>query len=143
MLGNTGRYVLGILLSLLLLAGCVSDDSAPLNDLFPPQVGDFLRTSGPAPDPVTGVDQATYQGGAGSATLRIRRVGAAQIDHALSELPPTATDVGYDAALGQREGVFFTFGEEFHAAWGNGDWVFILSAGSPSSRVAFLNTYGY
>ena len=127
----------------LLLTACVVDDDTSTAQLFPPQVGDFLRTSGPDPDPTTGVDQAMYGANDGSILLRIRRVGADQIEHALSELPTNASDVGYDPALGQRDGVFFTFGEEYHAAWGNGDWVFVLSAPSTADRTIFLNAYGY
>lgn len=127
----------------MLLSGCVSEDQAPLDDLFPAQVGEFLRTSGPGPDPVTAVDQSVYEGASGIVILRIKQVGADNIDEALSELPPTATSVGYDPALGQRNGVFFTFSEEYHAAWGNGDWVFVMSASSEAARLSFLSTYGY
>lgn len=126
----------------LALVGCATA-GVPLDDLFPPQVGEFLRTGGPSPDPATSVDWAIYQGPEGAVTLRIKRVGRSQIEHALSELPPMATGVGYDPALGQREGVFFTFASEYHAAWGNGDWVFILSASTEAARAAFLASYGF
>jgi hypothetical protein len=132
-----------MILATLLLSGCVVEDDVPTDSLFPPQVGAFLRTSGPGPDPETGVDKATYGGTGGEIRLSIKRVGADQIQHALGELPSTATSVGYDPALGQRSGVFFTFGDEYHAAWGNGDWVFVLSAPSEADRLTFLNAYGY
>ncbi len=125
------------------LAGCVQSE-LPLSDLFPPAVGDYLRTDGPSPDTANpDVQVAVYQGPAGSILLRLKQVGRDQIEHALSELPPLATDVGYDTALGQRDGVFFTFGNEYHAAWGNGDWVFVLSASSAEARAGFLASYGY
>lgn len=124
------------------VTGCVVEE-APVEELFPAQVGELLRTQGPAPDPATEVDQATYQAPSGMLLLRIKRVGAEQIETALSELPPTATNIGYDPILGQRNGVFFTFAEEFHAAWGNGDWVFVLSATAEAARAAFLSAYGY
>lgn len=133
---------LGLIAGTLGLAGCEADE-APMDELFPGQVADYLRTSGPAYDPETGVDQAVYTGPQGTALLRIRRVGADQIDAALSELPPTATAIGYDPALGERDGVFFTFADEYHAAWGNGDWVFVLSAPTEASRLAFLSGYGF
>jgi hypothetical protein len=116
-----------LMLSALLLIGCVVEEDVPTDSLFPPQVGAFLRTSGPGPDAETGVDKATYGG----------------TNDALGELPPNATSVGYDPALGQRSGVFFSFGDEYHAAWGNGDWVFVLSAPSEIDRLTFLNAYGY
>jgi hypothetical protein len=125
-----------------LLAGCVVPD-VPVEELFPPSVGDFLRISGPTPAPDTGVDEAIYQGPTGTVVLRVRWVGRDQVEHALSQLPPSATDVGYDSALGPRSGTFFTFGNEYHAAWGNGDWVFVLSASSEAVRAAFLAFYGF
>jgi hypothetical protein len=125
------------------LASCVQTE-LPLSDLFPPSVGEYLRTDGPSQDTANpDVQVALYQGPAGSVLLRLKQVGQAQIQHALSELPPLATEVGYDAALGQRDGVFFTFGNEYHAAWGNGDWVFVLSASSAEARAGFLASYGY
>jgi hypothetical protein len=132
-----------LMLSALLLIGCVVEEDVPTDSLFPPQVGAFLRTSGPGSDAETGVDKATYGGTNGALRLSIKRVGADQIQHALGELPPNATSVGYDPALGQRSGVFFSFGDEYHAAWGNGDWVFVLSAPSEIDRLTFLNAYGY
>jgi hypothetical protein len=125
-----------------MLSGCVVEE-APVDDLFPPQVGEFLRTSGPAADPATEVDQATYVATSGAVILYVKRVGAENVEAALSELPPMATNIGYDSALGQRNGVFFTFAEEYHAAWGNGDWVFVLSAPSEQVRAAFLSGYSY
>lgn len=135
------RLLLAVLAALL-LAGCEVAD-IPSSELFPGSVGDFLRVSGPTPDTTAGVEQAVYQGPAGSATLKVRWVGEENVSHALSELPPTATDIGYDAALGPREGVFFTFADEYHAAWGNGDWVFVLSAESTDGRTSFLAFYGF
>lgn len=137
---NLRRFTRLILVGL--LAGCVVADIPP-GDLFPPEVGDYLRTSGPAPDPATGVDQAIYQGPGGIVRLSVNRVGADQVDYALSELPPMAINVGYDEALGPRDGVFFTFAQEYHAAWGNGDWVFIISATSEGARGTFLAFYGF
>jgi hypothetical protein len=138
------RATLLALLAAILLTACDNKEpTIPMDDLFPAQAGEFLRTSGPGPDPVTGVDQAVYEGASGIVILRIKQVGADNVDHALSELPPTATDIGYDAALGQRSGVFFLFNEEYHAAWGNGDWVFVLSASTETARISFLSTYGY
>ncbi len=132
-----------LVLTVALLIGCVVDESTPA-DLFPGQVGEFLRTGGPSPRvDVQDVDQATYQGPSGAVTLNVRRVGAENVSPALEGLPLTATAVGYDEALGQRQGVFFTFGDEYHAAWGNGDWVFVLSASTPAARAAFLGSYGY
>lgn len=130
------------LLVALLLAGCVVSE-VPLDELFPAQVGDFFRISGPSPEPPAGADTASYQGPHGTATLRIKWVGAEQVEHALSELPASASEIGYDPALGQRQGSFFDFADEYHAAWGNGDWVFVLSASTPEARVAFLAAYGF
>jgi hypothetical protein len=137
------RATMLALLAAILLAACTPEPTVPADDLFPAKVGEFLRTSGPGPDPVTGVDQAVYEGGSGIVILRIKQVGADNVEQALSELPPTATKVGYDSALGQRSGVFFLFSEEYHAAWGNGDWVFVISASTETSRVSFLSSYGY
>lgn len=136
-------WIVILLLISAAVSGCAVEDAEPLDELFPGQVGDFLRTSGPGLDPETGVDQAIYEGPAGSVLLRVRRVGAEQVPAALSELPPTAANVGYDSALGQRDGVFFTFANEYHAAWGNGDWVFVLSGSSEAARITFLSLYGY
>lgn len=142
---TSSRFLLiGLALILtLIFSGCVTTE-VPLDELFPPNVGSYLRVYGPAPDQETGVDMATYQGTDGEMiTLRIKWVGVQQVPYALGELPSTATEVGYDLALGQREGTFFTFASEYHAAWGNGDWVFVLSATSQAARVDFLASYGY
>ncbi len=125
------------------LAGCEAEQQIPLDQLFPLQVGQYLRTQGPLPDPATGIDQAIYQGPEGTILLRVKHVGKDQVAHALSQLPPAATDVRVDPALGQRQGTFFTFGGQYHAAWGNGDWVFILSAPTESARVVFLAGFGF
>jgi hypothetical protein len=126
-----------------LLSGCMVEEEAPIDELFPADVGEFGRISGPTLDLDTSVDISIYQGPIGVITLSVKRVGAEQVDHALNELPPLATNVAYDPALGQRDGIFFTFGEEYHAAWGNGDWVFVLSAQTEAERAAFLSAYGY
>jgi len=125
----------------LLLAACAPTFSP--DQLFPPQVGDFLRVSGPAPDPESGVDAAIYQGPAGSVTLRAREVGAENIETALSQPPAGSQNVGPDPGLGVREGIFFDYGGEYHAAWGNRDWVFIMTADSDAARRNFLNGYGF
>jgi hypothetical protein len=130
-------------IAMILLVGCGAEQNAPNEDLFPPQVGEFLRTSGPGPDPVSGVDQSIYEGASGIVILRIKQVGEEKVQAALAELPPTATSIGYDPALGQRNGQFFLFNQEFHAAWGNGDWVFVLSSSTEAARLVFLSAYGY
>jgi len=130
-------------LAMTLLTACEAERDTPLDELFPPQAGQYLRAQGPSPDPATGVDQAVYQGPEGIILLRIKRVGKDQVAHALSQLPPAATDIRADPALGQRQGTFFTFGGQFHAAWGNRDWVFVLSAPSDAARIVFLAGYGY
>lgn len=125
-----------------LLSGCLSA-GVDRETLLPPKVGSYMRTSGPVVEAETGVDVATYQGPEGAVTLRVKEVGAEQVATALTGLPPLATDVSPDPGLGQRQGVFFTFADEFHAAWGNGDWVFVLSASTDAARRAFLGVYGY
>jgi hypothetical protein len=123
-------------------SGCVQED-VPLEQLFPPNVSDFLRTSGPMLEPNANVQMATYQTADSYVLLRVRQVGRENVEHALSVLPPNATILGPDPALGQRDGMLFNFGNEYHAAWGNGDWVFILSASSEVARMSFLVTYGF
>ncbi len=135
------RALLGAV-GLVILSGCLSTE-IPLDDLFPGQVGDFLRTSGPSLEVGADVNVATYIGSQGAVTLRIKQVGRDRVDEALSRLPPNSTEVGYDSALGLREGTFFTFANEYHAAWGNQDWVFVLSASTDLARRAFLASYGY
>jgi hypothetical protein len=130
------------LMVIVLLAGCAPVEEVPA-ELFPAQVGQFLRISGPTIEPGTEVDMAVYQGPDGTTTLRINWVGEENVAQALSELPPTATDIGMDAALGQRQGVFFNYADEYHAAWGNGDWVFVISSTSEASRNGFLAGYGF
>ncbi len=139
------KRALIILCGLILVAalpGCVQED-VPLEQLFPPNVGDFLRTSGPILDPNASVQMATYQTADNYILLRIRQVGRENVEHALSVLPPNATVIGPDPALGQRDGTLFNFSNEYHAAWGNGDWVFILSASSEAARMSFLAAYGF
>ena len=129
---------------LILLTGCVVDP-VPGDDLFPGQVGQFLRISGPVSHTIEPeVSVATYEGPDGTVNLHIRRVESeAEVDVALNGLPPLATNVGYDPSLGQREGVYFTFGGEFHAAWGNAEWVFVLSTPDERAREVFLGGYGF
>jgi len=129
------------ILIVLLLAACAPTFSP--DQLFPSTVGDFLRVSGPAPDPDTGVDTAIYQGPPGTVMLRAREVGSDEVETALSQPPFGATSVGLDPGLGTREGIFFDYGGQFHAAWGNGDWVFIITADSDAARRNFLNGYGF
>lgn len=132
--------LLGIVL---MIAGCASGNVS-LNAIFPGQVGDYLRTSGPYPHAeIEGVTTATYEGPAGEVRLNVKNVGQGQVGQALSEVPVAASDVGYNEALGQRDGVFFTYASEYHAAWGNGDWVLVLSATSEAARIAFLASYGF
>jgi hypothetical protein len=134
-----------ILLGLSLMAalsGCVESE-VPLEQLFPPNVGDYLRTGGPVLEPENNLQVATYQTADSYVVLRIRQVGRENVEHALSVLPQNATIVGYDPALGQRDGTLFNFANEYHAAWGNGDWIFILSAPTEIARVSFLAAYGF
>jgi hypothetical protein len=131
-----------IFLTIALASGCISEQ-APVDQLFPAQVGSFVRTAGPEHDPQTNVDQSTYEDTDGRILLRVRQVGKENISTALATLPVGAENVGYDPTLGQREGVLFTYAGEFHAAWGNGDWVFILSASTDLARVNFLASFGF
>lgn len=139
------KTILSILCGLIFaaaFAGCVQED-VPLEQLFPPTVSDFLRTSGPLLEANANVQMATYQTADNYIFLRVRQVGRENVEHALSVLPPNATIIGPDPALGQRGGTLFNFGNEYHAAWGNGDWVFILSASSEAARTNFLAAYGF
>ncbi len=97
-----------------LLGGCLSA-SVDREELLPPEVSGYVRTSGPFVEAETGVDVATYQGPEGAVTLRVKKVGAEQVATALTGLPPLATDVSPDPGLGQRQGVFFTFANELPA----------------------------
>lgn len=135
-------FVLSGLGLLAILTGCVEMD-VPLEQLFPPNVGEFLRTSGPVFEPGNNLQVATYQTASDYIVLRLRQVGRENVEYALSVLPQDATIIGYDPSLGQREGTLFNCGSEYHAAWGNGDWVFILSASSEAARVSFLAAYGF
>ncbi len=125
-----------------LLAGC-QGGSVSVDTLLPAQVGSYLRTSGPIHDDRSGADSATYQGAEGTVTLNVRWVGRAEVSTALETLPPNSANVGPDPGLGVRKGIFFTFADEYHAAWGNDDWVFVLSASTDATRRAFLAAYGY
>ncbi len=136
------RFIICLAGLTLLLSGC-GGGSVSQDDLFPYKIGDYLRTGGPAVEATSGADVATYRGPDGSITLRVRQVGEDQVDTALNGLPVGATEVGYDESLGIRHGTFFVYGGEYHAAWGNGDWVFILSASSDLARRAFLAAYGF
>ena len=126
-----------------MLAGCTIDERPSLDQMLPPQVGQYVRITGPALDLDTGIDYAEYQGPEGSVTIRIKLVGKDQVAHALSQLPPNVTDARVDPALGARAGSFFTFAGEYHAVWGSGDWVFILSTPVDSARAAFISNYGF
>jgi hypothetical protein len=136
-----GIALFGLVLAMA-LSGCVQED-VPLEQLFPPNVSDYLRTSGPVLEPDSSVQTAIYQTADSYILLRVRQVGRENIEHALSVLPSNATIIGTDPALGQRDGTLFNFGSEYHAAWGNGDWVFILSASSEAARSSFLAAYGF
>ncbi|NDJ55110.1 MAG: hypothetical protein GYB68_18725 [Chloroflexi bacterium] len=129
-------------LIVLLLLAC-GPANVPVDEIFPPQTGEFSRTSGPFYDPETEVDLATYEGPSGSVILHSARVGPEEAAYAVTQLPQAALNEGYDPGLGQREGVFFSYAGEFHAAWHNGDWVFVIFASSPEARVNFLSGYGY
>jgi hypothetical protein len=132
------------LLGVVWLGAACASGAAPLDAIFPGQVGDYLRTSGPYPHAgLEGVTTATYTGPAGEVRLNVKNVGQAQVAQALSEVPVAATDVEYNEALGLRDGVFFTYASEYHAAWGNGDWVLVLSATTEAARIAFLASYGF
>jgi len=139
------KRLAALLIAALLLwgaTGCAARETQ-VEDILVAQVGNFERSSGPSHDPETGVDFAIYRGGSGEVTLRARRVGEENIDHALSQLPLAATDVRYDPGLGPRSGLFFNFAGGYHAAWGNGAWVFVLSSNSEDARAAFLAAYSY
>ena len=127
---------------LAILTGCVEMD-VPLEQLFPPNAGEYLRTSGPMFEPTNSLQIATYQTADDYVLLRLRQVGRENIEHSLSVLPQSAVIIGYDPSLGQRDGTLFNFGNEYHAAWGNGDWLFILSASSEQARISFLAAYGF
>jgi hypothetical protein len=132
------------LLGMMWLGAACASGAGQLDAIFPGQVGDYLRTSGPYPHAgIEGVTTATYEGPAGEVRLNVRNVGQDQVERALGEVPIAATDVGFNEALGLRDGVFFTYASEYHAAWGNGDWVLVLSATSEAARIAFLASYGF
>lgn len=137
-----GRSCWAALVAALLLVGC-APPAFDTGQLLPAEVGDFARTEGPVYDAESGVDVAAYRGEPGAVTLRVRQLDPDEVETALSGLPTGATEVGSDPALGEREGVFFSFAEEYHAAWANGDWVFILSATTDDARRAFLASYGF
>nr|MBN1229614.1 hypothetical protein [Anaerolineae bacterium] len=111
--------------------------------MFPAEVGDYLRTTGPSVEAGSGVDLASYEGPHGVVTLRIRQVASEQVEAAVNTLPSGATGVGYDPGIGSRDGVFFSYGGEFHAAWANQDWVFVISASTDTARRAFIAAYGF
>jgi len=137
-------FLLLIVATSFLLTACAQPGDVPEEDLFPGDVNAFFRTDGPYPDPdVDGLKVGTYQGPSGVVTLKVGKIGEENVPEALSVLPGTATDVGPDPALGPRLGVFFTFANEYHAAWGNGDWLFVLSASSSDARSQFLGAYGF
>jgi hypothetical protein len=132
------------LLGMMWLGAACASGAVPLDTIFPGQVGDYLRTNGPYPHAtIPDMTTAIYTGPAGEVRLNAKDVGQDQVAQALDEVPFAATHVGYDEALGLRDGVFFTYGSEYHAAWGNGDWVLVLSATSEAARIAFLASYGF
>lgn len=126
-----------------LLAACAETTDIPVEQVFPGTVGTFLRTAGPFTDAETGTEVATYAGPQGEVTLNVRYVGAENVAYALSELPVGAANVAASPELGPRDGLTFTYAEAYHAAWGNGDWVFVLNAPTPEARQAFLAGYGF
>jgi hypothetical protein len=126
----------------LVLTSCITQ-AISSDDLYPPSVGTFLRTEGPNLDTTTGMDRATFGGNTGVVILQTKRIGEANMEQAIGKLPLGAIDAGPDPALGQRTGVFFSFDGKYHAAWGNGDWLFIISADTPEARNAFLAGYSY
>ena len=135
------RLLLIATLTAALLAACqpAQIDTA---ELFPEQVRDYVRTSGPLLDGESGAEISTYAGPDGEITLRAKYVGQEYVADAVSDLPPGA-EPAEDPALGPRSGSFFTFADEFHAAWGNGDWVFVLTATTDAARRAFLAGYEF
>lgn len=137
------RRRVAIILLALTLAACTSTPQLDTSALFPAQVGGFTRVSGPGIDADTGVDVATYEAAEGSVVLHVKQMPEGQASAALGELPPSATDIAVDPALGQRQGVFFSFAGESHAAWSNGDWVFVISATTDLARRSFLASYSY
>ncbi len=138
------RTALLVIPLILLLTACAPSANVPLDDLFPAEVGAFLRTDGPYQDTqIDGMDVSIYQGPEGIVVLKVGKVGEPNVPSAVSILPGTATNISDDPALGPRSGAFFEFAGEYHAAWGNGDWVFVLSATSPQARLAFLGGYGF
>ncbi|MGF1504284.1 MAG: hypothetical protein GYB64_15295 [Chloroflexi bacterium] len=132
-----------LLVVLIVTAACTGQQTISTEQLFPTTVGSFLRTGGPYTEPETGVESATYAGPEGTAMLQVRFVGEENVDYALNNLPALATNVEPDEALGERKGVFFTYGVTEHAAWGNGDWVFVLTASSDAARRIFIAGYGF
>ena len=139
----TRRLSLLMIVVAALLSACGGADDIPAEQIFPSTVGTFLRTAGPFTDADTGAEMANYAGPEGEVVLNVRFVGAENVEYALSELPVGASDVGYQEELGPRSGVTFTYAEGYHAAWGNGDWVFVLNAPTPGARRAFLAGYGF
>lgn len=131
-----------VVLTALSLSACGTPQADP-DQLFPAIVGGFTRASEPITDPTTDVQMVTYTGPSGSVLLRARWVGEGNTAAALAGLPAGAIDPGYDEALGVRDGVFFALGSEIHAAWANGDWVFILSTAEPAARREFLAAYSF
>lgn len=139
------KLVFVMTISLLtLLSACAPSAEVPLDDLYPAEIGLFLRTDGPYQDTqVEGMDVAIYQGPDGVVVLKAGKIGEPNVPSAVSVMPGTATNISDDPALGPRAGAFFEFAGEYHAAWGNGDWVFVLSATSAQARSAFLGGYGF
>jgi hypothetical protein len=138
------KTLAGVAVTLLLVAAC-QEIEPDMEALFPAQVGDYLRISGPTPDPDTGVDVATYQGPQGMVMLRVSRIGRDAIAPALENLPPGAAEIGQGSELGGRSGITFAFAGDynFHAAWGNRDWLFVVDAPDRETLAVFLAAYGF
>ena len=136
------RTLAALTLALCFMAAC-QEAEPDWEAIFPAQVGDYLRVSGPALDPETGVDGAVYHGPQGEVRLRAAQIGQEAIGPALAELPPGASEIGPDPALGMRSGVAFTFAGGAHAAWGNADWLFVVDAPDRAALAVFLAAYGF
>lgn len=144
MVSRFRQFLLVFAFASLALTGCASSPDVPLQDLFPPEIGLFLRTDGPYQDTeIDGMDVGIYQGPDGVVVLKVGKIGENNVASAVSVLPGTATNITDDPALGPRPGVFFEFSGEYHAAWGNGDWIFVISATSAQARSTFLGGYGF
>lgn len=136
------RWLAGLLLALIVLAGCAPRfDPGPL---FPERAGDYVRVDGPNADRSGRLFGGAYRApDGGSVTLLARHVGVDAVAQAVLTLPEGAENQGYDPSMGARKGLTFAYNGEQHAAWANGDWVFVLSAPDVDQRAAFLAGYGF